>query len=1098
MKTQHFFRALSALFLTAFAAVAQTTAPAEQNWEERKKQAITLHSQGEYDEAARILEKFPVEDTAFATANFYMTSASLIGQRYQQSIAEAQKGMAVKNNPYRKFLYDFIGAAYYELDKYDSSKAAYEAGLKEFPDYYRYHLGIALSCYQLKQYNEAVARFQYTVKLNPFNSLSHFYLGLTCMQNNYCVPALLSFQMYLLLETDGDRAVSVLTSYEKLVKGGWSVDKDSLYWRMPPGTNDFSELEKLINSKIALSEKYKAKVDINYLSLVKQMQLVYEQIQYNKADTGFWMQYYVPFVKQVWDKGLYEGIGYHAFSALKTDADVVKILKKKNAEVTKMIDFSGEYWLKQRREYWKSLGLARLDTWFTDQGALRSEGMYDETISKPVGYWKYYRNSGYLDHEGNFDGQGREQGKWKYYDEAGRLKLIRSTRDGMLQDTSWTYHENGALEEINVYRENQLNGVTIAYFTTGAMLGKLTFAMDKKEGPFEYGHETGGTQLKGNFKNGLMHGPTEEFYSNGRTKERYTMAEGKTQGLWTGWYENGTSQFEGAALNGKSNGKWKYYHPNGAVEREGEMSNGDYVGPWKYYNPEGQLIRTFTAVNGFIEGEDVYYDDDGKLWSKFVNARGKIVSYQYFDKSGKVLSEGKREGKKMVMKSFHPNGIRFKEGTYIDGLQEGAWKEYNNMGVLVRDETFSAGKQEGEQRYYYNTGELKSVFNYVAGQRQGAAKEYHYNGKVSKLVMFHDDELDGYYYEYAIDGTLSEQFYYLGGKPNGTMQQYDVTGRLSTSYGYALDDVLSVTAYDSLGNTLSYSEVKAGSGQVTLVGMGSKKPVLNTFSYKFGHLDGETKDYHADGQLYRSTVYSHGQRNGWRKTYDIEGKLKETAVFVDGKKDSMQTTYQFGEKQSEQTFRRGDLHGRSTWYYPNGNIETQGTYANDLREGYFYYYAPGGQVRFRLNYLQGIVQSYSYLGPDSNYVPEVPVSQGTGAVKAFFRNGQTSAEFAFKNGSYDGSYTLYFPDGKIGYKTSYAHTMNQGSTVEYFPDGKPMSEEMYVDDELNGTAVYYYPGGRQRMNAQVRMGKFHGWLTLYDSAGNVKKRTYYYNDHAIE
>lgn len=1098
MKIQLVLFWLSALLWLASPSLAQTTAAGGQSWEERKKQAIGLHGQGEYDEAARLLEKFPPEDTAFATANFYLASASLVGQRYQQGIEVAQKGLALKNNPHRKFLYDFMGAAYYELDQYDSSKAVYETAIKEFPDYYRYHLGIALSCYQLKQYNEAVARFQYTVKLNPFNSLSHFYLGMICMQNNYCVPALLSFQMYLLLETDGDRSVAVLTSYEKLVKGGWSVDKDSLYWRMPNGTNDFADLEKLINSRIALSDKYKARVDISYASIVKQMQLLYEQIRYSKSDTGFWMQYYVPFVKEVWDNGLYEGVGYHAFSALKTDADVVKMIKKKNAEVTKMIDFSGEYWLKQRREYWKALGLSRFDTWFTDQGALRSEGMYDETIRKPVGYWKYYRNSGYPDHEGSFDQQGREQGKWKYYDETGRLILIRSTRDGMLHDTSWTYHENGALEEINVYRENQLNGVTVAYFSTGAMLGRVTFAMDKKEGPFEYGHETGGTQMKGAFKNGVMIGPTEEFYPNGMKKERYTMIDGRVQGLRTGWYDDGTIQFEGTAINGKSTGKWKYYHPNGALEREGEMSNGDFVGPWKYYNPEGQLIRTFTAVNGFIEGEDVYYDDDGKLWSKFFNSKGKVMSYQYFDKSGKEISAGKRDGKKLAMKSFHANGVLLREGTYMDGLQEGNWKEYNNMGVLVRDEQFRGGRLEGEQRYYYNTGPLKSVFTYVEGRREGEAREYHYNGKLAKLVIFHDDELEGYYYEYANDGTLTEQAYYMGGKPNGTMKQYDVLGKLRIAYEYSMDDILSVTAYDSLGNVLSFSEVKAGSGQVNMIGMGSNKPVVNTFTYKYGHLDGAYADYHSDGQRYRTVIYKYGQRNGWRETYDIEGKLKETAYFVNGTKDSVQTTYQFGEKQSEQTFRRGMLHGRSTWFYPNGKVETQGTYAYDLREGYFQYYAPGGQVRFRLHYREGIIQSYSYLGPDSNYVPEVLLSKGTGSVKAFFSNGRVSADFAFKNGSYDGPYTLYFPDGTTAFKTSYANTMNQGKTVEYFPDGKLMSEEMYVDDELNGTVVYYYPGGRQRMNAQVRMGKFHGWLTLYDSAGNVKKKKYYYNDDAIE
>lgn len=1068
------------------------------DWDAQKKKAIGLHANGEYDEAARLLKDFPVDDTAYAMANFYHSSACLIGQRYREGIDVAQRGLMVKDNPYRQFLLDFIGASFYELEQYDSSRISYSAAAKEFPLYYRNHLGIALAAYQQKDYQVAVEKFQYTVKLNPFNELSHYFLGLICMENNYIVPAMLSFQMYLLLDESGDRAMAALTAYEKLAKGGWMVEKDSMYWTMPAGSNDFAELEKLIRSKVALSDKYKAKVDIGYAAVVKQMQLTYEQLKYVKADTGFWMQYYVPFVAEVWSKGYYEGVAYHAFSCLKSDPDVVKAVKKNNAAVSKMIPFASTYWVEKRQDFWKELGLSATDPWFNDKGALKSFGTFDEKINKPVGYWKYLRNNGFPDHEGLFDQKGLEQGVWKYYDESGRKIAERSTKDGKLNDTTRTFHENGAPEEINVFSDSRLNGTTVAYYSTGACAGKVTFVQDVRDGPFEYYYETGGLKVKGQYKKGVQDGLTEEFHPNGLKKDVYTVVNGKTTGENNTWYDNGTLQSSGFFTDGKQSGKWTYYYRNGMKEREGEIVNGSYHGNWKYYNDKGVLTRTFNAVNGLLEGEDIYYSPEGRLWAKYINAKGKTNSYQYFDETGKVITEVKRDGKKLRMQSFHPNGMKWKEGEWIDGIEEGAWKEYNQMGVLVRDETYVGGKLNGEQRYYYNTGEQKSVFNYVDGLRQGLAKEYYYNGKVSKQVMFKDDQLNGYYYEYRIDGQPEEITYYINGKPNGTMTQYDCKGRKRRSFLYALDDLKMITAFDTLGKVISVAEIPTGNGTVKVRGMGTKNPVLSDYKYKYGHLDGEILDYHSEGLLYRSTVYKHGTRNGWRKIYDFEGKMKESSYYLNGDRDSLYTSWMFGEKVSEQWYKDGELHGLTTWYHQNGKVETTGSYESGERNGFFHYYAPDGQLRFRLNYRDGIILSYSYLGPDSTFVPEVLLKNGTGTVKAFFRNGKPSADFSFKNGFYDGAYTLYFTDGKKAYQTSYKNTLNQGPTVEYYSDGKPMSEENYVDDELNGQAVYYYPGGQRRMTADMMMGKYHGWVVLYDPAGKVKKKYFCYNDDIIE
>jgi antitoxin component YwqK of YwqJK toxin-antitoxin module len=369
---------------------------------------------------------------------------------------------------------------------------------------------------------------------------------------------------------------------------------------------------------------------------------------------------------------------------------------------------------------------------------------------------------------------------------------------------------------------------------------------------------------------------------------------------------------------------------------------------------------------------------------------------------------------------------------------------------------------------------------------------------MSKQVMFKDDKLNGYYYKYRIDGQPEELTYYINGDPNGRMLQFDCEGKVSRSFEYDLDDLKSITTHDSLGKVISVSQIPAGNATVKLLGMGVRKPVLTSYTYKYGHLDGEILDYHGEGLLYRSTSYRHGARNGWRRVYDLDGKIKESSFYRNGERDSLYTSWLFGDKVSEQWYEDGELHGLAKWYYPDGKVETAGNYDMGDRVGYFLYYAPDGQLRFRLNYRAGVVVSYSFLGPDSAFVPEIPFVNGSGNVKAYFKNGKLSADFSFKNGFYDGEYTLYFTNGNTAFKTGYKNTMTQGKTLEYYPNGKQMTEEFYVNDEIDGEAVYYYPDGKRRMSAEMKLGKFHGWVVMYDTNGKIRSKLHLYNDDIIE
>ncbi|MFN8154194.1 MAG: hypothetical protein U0Y08_07895 [Bacteroidia bacterium] len=1102
MKT--LYKSLVLFALVAFTAgstnaqsvINEKTAFSTNDWNARKDEALQKYAQDEYEDAIRMLKDFPEDDTAWVTANYFYVTSNINADHYQEAIAAAWKGLEKKPSQFRRSLFDLLGASYNDVEKYDSAIMVFQAGLKEYPGVHRFHYGMGVAYKGKKEYDKAMASFQTAVRLNPYHALSHFNMAAICMENNYIVPAMLSFQMVMLVDDPGDRTVAALSLYEKMAQGGWTVAKDSLYWSMPAGSNDFADLEKLIRSKIALADKYKSKVTLNYNSIVKQMQLLYEQIQFNAADTGFWMQYYVPFVKKAWENNHFPGIVYQAFAGL-NDEDAAKQVKKNMPLITKMADFARTYWDKERSDYWMNQKLVDKTPWFNVNGTMKSYGTFDDKISHAVGYWRYFSTYGTYDSEGLFDEKGREQGKWKYYDLKGRLKAVRTAKDGQLSDSSWTYYPNGIINEINLYRNSKLNGVSIGNHFTGGISGKVGFKDDKRDGTFELYFENGYMRQKGTYKMDVPDGNVVEYYDNGQKSEEYRYVNGKIDGVYKSWHKNGVLKSEGNVTAGASSGLWKYYSDEGILEKEGNYKNGAEDGIWKEYDKGTVVTRQSTYTAGYI-GEDVFYDVDGKLWSKIVYNKAKMMSYEYYDKSGKIISQARRDSKKIMFKSMYPNGNPLREGVYTDDGMDGVWKSWTRRGVLSEEENYEKGVMQGEQKYYYEFGPLKSTFNYKDGKKDGIAKEYHLNGKLSKQAMYKDGEQHGYYFEYYPDGTLSEMFYKIEGETNGGLTYFDVNGKKSVTYGYYLGHIQSVTMWDSTGRVLSEDVIPTGNGPVKMLGMGKNKPLNTEMVYKNGTLDGVLKEYYADGKLHTVANYARGYRNGSRISYDLEGKLLDELWYKDGDLDSVRTIYEAGKKESVRSYRNDMEQGTATWYYPNGKVETTGEYKADEREGYFMYYSYNGELRLRLKFDRGDVISYSYLGPDSNFVAEIPLKNSTGPVKAYFRNGKVSADFTYKNGYYEGDYTLYFPDGKVARKVKYVNTDVQGHNLEYYPDGKVWKDEQYQDDQLHGTSKYYYENGKLRYQIDYKLGKKHGASLIYDQTGKLTKKNTYYNDETID
>ena len=71
-------------------------------------------------------------------------------------------------------------------------------------------------------------------------------------------------------------------------------------------------------------------------------------------------------------------------------------------------------------------------------------------------------------------------------------------------------------------------------------------------------------------------------------------------------------------------------------------------------------------------------------------------------------------------------------------------------------------------------------------------------------------------------------------------------------------------------------------------------------SYKYGKLDGSSKNWNDSGNLISIINYKNGLLNGSWKTFYDNGELKNSTTYINGKKNGLEFWYyENGQKQSE-------------------------------------------------------------------------------------------------------------------------------------------------------------------------------------------------------
>jgi antitoxin component YwqK of YwqJK toxin-antitoxin module len=182
---------------------------------------------------------------------------------------------------------------------------------------------------------------------------------------------------------------------------------------------------------------------------------------------------------------------------------------------------------------------------------------------------------------------------------------------------------------------------------------------------------------------------------------------------------------------GKRHGIWEKKYPGADQLRyEGSFEHGKEVGTFKFY------CETCKKVPSVV---------------KEFNANNSIANVKYYTAKGKLVSEGKMDGKNRI----------------------GEWLYYPEKTTnIMTKEHYKAGKLDGQKVTYYPNGNVTEEINYSNGLKDGPNNYYAPNGILLKKLQYRSDKLVGPAFYYDAYGNLSIEGNYKNDKKNGLWKYY--------------------------------------------------------------------------------------------------------------------------------------------------------------------------------------------------------------------------------------------------------------------------------------------------------------------------------------
>ncbi|WP_295673319.1 hypothetical protein [uncultured Mucilaginibacter sp.] len=1054
------------------------------------KRGAALYDSGQYKSALIELNKVNRSDTNYVWSVYEKALTCEADSQYSQAIKYCEEGLALKEQrEYEAELYNTYGNTLNEMGQPEKALKIFDAALARYPVYSLFYYNKGVVMLGLNKLEEAEHLFQQSLVINPYMYSAHFQLGVAALKQGKIIPAFLSLTGYLLVNPEGrfwQKSVNLLNQISK----GTDEILQLKNKRTISQSENYQEAEDILLSKIALDNAYKPVSSLDD-PICRQIQAMFEKLEFKDDDGDFWIQYYLPYYKKVFNEGKFEPFIYEIFSNVKLQ--VIQDYTKKNKKTL-------EAFTNDAADYFNNIRATRVlkkkdrDTvsrrYYYENGLLFGKGLLVNNGKMLNGYWEFYYPQGTIKSKGIFDARGERDGTWLIYFRSGKLKAKETSSNGKLEGVQEYYFENGNPSSIENYTHGDPDGLVTTYYYGGYTRSVTRYKAGKKDGEVKKYFSNGNLESTDTYSNGVQNGTSKAYFKSGALKEVEQYSNGKAEGIYKAYHENGTIATEGQNIKDNADGEWKYYYDKGKLQEKRNYVNGLEDGNHEEYYEGGQLSASYQSKKGKENGESDLIDKDGKVFGKYIYDNGIVKSAKYFDKSGVQLSAAEKIDDIFNIITYTPDGHK-KAHLYYNkkGDLDGPDTTFYPSGKIAAVTYYKSGKENGIAVSYYLNGTIKTEVNMTDGKENGLYTGYYLNGRPETSGWFADGEWQGEWQFYDEAGRITTKSYYLDGDLDGYKELFHPDGKKYTEEKYKTGWLEKLTQFDDAGNVMAVDSLPKSSGKYTLVYPGGK--TMEQGCYVNGEFEGPYKTYYFDGSLESSYFYKKGVRDSSFVSYIYGGLKKSEGMYKNGSKTGVWREYNDdGKLTSTLQYENDALNGAKTYYLPNGSKYIVSVYKDDLLEGAEQRFDPDGTLAYEVYFEGDRAKAYSYLDKDGKLLAPIPISSVNGVMKSYYPNGKPSRDCTYNDGKKNGIELVYYNNGQLLSSDTASYGLSNGVYREYYKNGKPKSVYRYIIDNADGVCSDFDENGALKIEKTFDVGMSDGPAKYYENGKLVKTMIY--------
>jgi antitoxin component YwqK of YwqJK toxin-antitoxin module len=1049
---------------------------------------IRLHNKEQYQSAIESYKKVSPNDPNYPVALYYIALGFYDSKKYDSAVYYSSECVQFKEADIYESGVILRGLSYTELEDYPSALKNYDEALADYPKNVNFLHNKGKVYKKAKEFQKALDLFKQVNEEYSGFIQNQLAIAQLAEEEGYLTQAFLAYSHALIYSIGTKYHISILSDMNKLASKKLEENPKDLVFSAEG--DQFAEIETLLKTQAALQKKYKISNEID-LPVVRQLHLLFAQLENYEPGNGYFDKYYVPYYKDIAKEGKFDKFIDIVFMIV-NDPQIQKILNKRGKEI---LEFAEETSIKlattvNRRDitiFDKKLNLAC----HFNKG-IKSCGNYNEN-NKKEGVWYVFHENGNLNRYGELT-DGKANNLWEYYYENGKKSSEYLFKDDKKNGIYKKYYTNGKTKEIGNYAEDSLEGEFSSFYNNGNLRSKGNFVNNKNDGEWKIYYVNNNLRRVSNYKEDLYDGEFTGYAIDGKTiLTKLNYKNGKLDGRQESFYINGNKREEGEYSLNEKIGEHKEYFTDGTLKEETKYEDKELVDQKDYY-VNGSIYTKYEYKKGDLESM-LIHDYDGVHTTTYKFKNDYLKQMLRYDKSGNEIEKesiGKNDD--FTGKWFYTNN-KSMQGNFKKGKRHGRWVFYNLNGTKDSEANYELGVKNGLQKEYDNQGKLTIQYEMKDGKNDGYYRRFYESGELKSEGWYIDGDKYGDWYEYYIDGTTQSEAYYLNDELVGKYLDYDPDGKLIAIYNYKGGEFISYENIDRSGKTINkvvISELKTDMLPCSkLTFAGYKKEKIN------GLNEGPTYSEPIQGIFDYIGNYASGEEQGLFTHYYGNGNKLASANFLMGEREGLDTNfYHTGSIYTIDNNILNNNYGQYVRYYYNGNVWMTRKFINDSRDSIETIYGINGEIilqkHFKLGFFNFIVRN----NEAGELTDTVKAINETLSYEAKYKNGQVAIKEDIKLENLI-EFKMYDDKGQLLYNYEGDENGYDIKREFFYLNGKTMSLASYDKGQLT-EKKYYREDGTLDCKEEFKFGQTHGKTIAKDEQGNTKVNLIYRKNVAYE